>query len=80
MPVLWIHRSVCLAVPVRFCHLPELYERKFLGHVMQWDYLAMPRLRGLEWVRQPIDSVWVGICKWRKISLRDYASILSVTN
>ena len=40
--------------PVRFCHLPGLYGREFLGTFLQWDYLGVSGLRRLQRLRQPV--------------------------
>jgi len=62
--------SVLLDVPMRFFDLPGLHGGKFLGDVLQRDYLAVPGLWGVEWPRQPVKIVSRSYQKlpWRTMS------------
>jgi len=51
LPLLRRGISLLLAMPVRFQDLPVLYGRKHMGYVLQCHHLAVPGLRGAEWVR-----------------------------
>jgi hypothetical protein len=46
--------SFLLALSLWFQHLPGLHGRKHMGHVLQCHYLAVPGLRGAEWIRQSV--------------------------
>jgi hypothetical protein len=69
MSLLWLGIFLLLALPMWIYHLPGLYGRKHLGHVLQWHNLAMSGLRGTKWIRQPVRVLtWRGVGINRKIS------------
>jgi hypothetical protein len=51
MPLLWQTISLLLAMPMWIQDLPRVYGGKYLGHVLQWHYLAMSGLWRAEWIR-----------------------------
>jgi hypothetical protein len=55
MPLLQRGIPVLLAVPLRLQNLPELHARESVGHDLQRYYMAMPRLRRLERLRQSVN-------------------------
>jgi hypothetical protein len=40
--------AILLGMPVRFQYVSDMYAGKYVGDVVQRDYLAMPGLRRLE--------------------------------
>jgi len=47
-------KTVLLDMQVRLYHMPELYGRKYLGHVMQWNHMGMPGLRRTKRIWEPV--------------------------
>jgi hypothetical protein len=56
VPLLLSEKTVLLDMQVRLHNLPELYGRKYLGHVMQWNNMGMPGLRRTKRIWEPIAS------------------------
>ena len=54
LPLLRGTGSLLLDLPLRFCHLPGMHGGKLLGHVVQRDHLAVPGLRAVERIWQPV--------------------------
>jgi hypothetical protein len=48
--------SFLLGMPLRFQDLPGVHAGKHMGYVLQWDYLAVPGLRGSERIRKPVGT------------------------
>jgi hypothetical protein len=45
MPLLREKSTFLLEMPLRLRYLPGLHDGKFLGYVVQWNYLGVPGLR-----------------------------------
>jgi hypothetical protein len=57
MPLLLCEKTVLLDVQMRIHNLPELYGRKYLGHVMQWNHMGMPGLRRTKRIWESVECL-----------------------
>ncbi|MBW1753000.1 MAG: hypothetical protein JRJ46_07825 [Deltaproteobacteria bacterium] len=54
LPLLRPVFAFLLEMPLRVQYMPGLHAGKYLGNVVQWNYLAMPGLRRAEWIWQSV--------------------------